>query len=98
MKGAIEYLYHDNTIKDKAAKLEEFMKKLSKEIAKAKNVIEGMKLFVSQCDEIKDKAATFEEMIQRALTFIEHDSLENAKEVINEAMTYLGNDDDVKEL
>ncbi|KAM1174534.1 hypothetical protein ACFX19_027649 [Malus domestica] len=29
MKGAIEYLYHDNTIKDKAAKLEEFMKKLS---------------------------------------------------------------------
>ncbi|KAM1062832.1 hypothetical protein COP2_027755 [Malus domestica] len=68
------------------------------EIAKAKNVIEGMKLFVSQCDEIKDKAAAFEEMIQRALTFIEQDSLEKAKEVINEAMTYLGNDDDVKEL
>ncbi|TQD90799.1 hypothetical protein C1H46_023639 [Malus baccata] len=68
------------------------------EIAKAKNVIEGMKLVVSQCDEIKDKAAAFEEMIQRALTFIEQDSLEKAKEVINEAMTYLGNDDDVKEL
>ncbi|XP_050105954.1 uncharacterized protein LOC126585558 [Malus sylvestris] len=70
----------------------------AEEIAKAKNVIEGMKLFVSQCDEIKDKAAAFEEMIQRALTFIEQDSLEKAKEVINEAMTYLGNDDDIKEL
>ncbi|KAM1971904.1 hypothetical protein FF2_018235 [Malus domestica] len=70
----------------------------SDQAAKAKEIIQGIRLYVSQCDEIKDKAAAVEEMIQGALAFIEQDSLDEAEEVIHGAMTYLDNDDDVKQL
>ncbi|CAN6541643.1 unnamed protein product [Malus baccata var. baccata] len=70
----------------------------SDQAAKAEEIIQGIRQYVSQCDEIKDKAAAVEEMIQGALAFIEQDSLDEAEEVIHGAMTYLDNDDDVKQL
>ncbi|CAB4287677.1 unnamed protein product [Prunus armeniaca] len=167
MKGAMEYLYHDNTIKDKAAKLEEFMKEAIKyleqdmvekaenvvkgaarylkgddkdndeekrkrakylekdekekvaagvnkatlvdsflegalayleqhQVAKAIDIMQGIVLYVAQSDEIKDKAATAEEMIQGALTYLQEDKLEKGTEMIREAAKYLENDEDYK--
>ncbi|PQP97388.1 hypothetical protein Pyn_01096 [Prunus yedoensis var. nudiflora] len=164
MKGAMEFLYHDNTIKDKAAKLEEFMKEAIKyleqdmvekaenvvkgavlylkgddednneekgkrvtylekdkvaagvnkaslvdsflqgaltyleqrQVAKAIDIVQGIVLYVGQCDEIKDKAAAAEEMIQLALTYLEADKLEKGTEMIREAAKVLENDEDYK--
>ncbi|XP_021833953.1 uncharacterized protein LOC110773734 [Prunus avium] len=164
MKGAMEFLYHDNTIKDKAAKLEELMKEAIKyleqdmvekaenvvkgavlylkgddednneekgkrvtylekdkvaagvnkaslvdsflqgaltyleqrQVAKAIDIVQGIVLYVGQCDEIKDKAAAAEELIQLALTYLEADKLEKGTEMIREAAKVLENDEDYK--
>ncbi|KAM2875811.1 hypothetical protein COP2_018890 [Malus domestica] len=165
MKGAMEYLYNDNTIKDKAPKLEEFMKEAIKFLeqdmieksvemikgatlylesddeakdeksgkrvkylendkvaagvnkvrlvddflkealqyldaeqeVKAKEIIQGIRLYVSQYDTMKDKAATSMEIMDGVLTFLQQDQMDKAKEMIQGAMAYLEGDEDVKE-
>jgi ribosomal protein S7 len=66
------------------------------QVAKAIDIVQGIVLYVGQCDEIKDKAAAAEEMIQGALTYLEEDKLEKGTEMIREAEKYLENDEDFK--